>query len=61
MAYIGGAYGGIGDKEADDFCINKLLPNKLKDQYCFKTEEAIRCLEFVGSEEVWLKQYQKTN
>ena len=55
IAYLGGAYGRIGDKEADDFCINKLLPNRLKDQYCFKTEKAISCLEFVGSEKIWLK------
>ena len=33
--------GTAGDKEADDFCIRQLLPNKLKDQYCFKTESAI--------------------
>ena len=38
---------GSGDKEADDFCIRQLLPNKLKDQYCFKTEAAIKCLKFV--------------
>ena len=24
-----------------------MLPNKLKDQYCFKTEAAIKCLKFV--------------
>ena len=40
-AYLAGAFGTAGDKEADDFCIRQLLPNKLKDQYCFKTESAI--------------------
>ena len=42
-------------KKADDFCIRQLLPNKLKDQYCFKTESAIECLKFVKGEKIWLK------
>ena len=54
-AYLAGAFGTAGDKEADDFCIKQLLPNKLKDQYCFKTEAAIECLKFVEGEKVWLK------
>ena len=55
IAYLAGAFGTAGDKEADDFCIKQLLPNKLKDQYCFKTEAAIACLKFVESEKIWLK------
>ena len=35
-------------------CIKQLLPNKLKDQYCFKTEDALSCLRFMESEEKWL-------
>ena len=54
-AYLAGAFGTAGDKEADDFCIRQLLPNKLKDQYCFKTEAAIKCLKFVKGEKIWLK------
>ena len=54
-AYLAGAFGTAGDKEADDFCIKQLSPNKLKDQYCFKTEAAIACLKFVESEKIWLK------
>lgn len=27
--------------------ISATLPDKLKDQYCFKTEAAIKCLKFV--------------
>lgn len=42
-------------KIADDFCIKQLLPNKLKDQYCFKTNSAIECLKFIESEKIWLK------
>ena len=54
-AYLAGAFGTAGDQEADDFCIKQLLPNKLKDQYCFKTEAAIECLKFVKGEKIWLK------
>ena len=54
-AYLAGAFGTAGDKEADDFCIRQLLPNKLKDQYCFKTEAAIECLKFMKGEKIWLK------
>ena len=49
-AYLAGVFGTAGD-----FCIRQLLPNKLKDQYCFKTEAAIRCLKFVKGEKIWLR------
>lgn len=35
--------------------VNGLLPDKLKDQYCFKTIEALECLRFVEGEKIWLK------
>lgn len=54
-AYIAGAFGNIGSKEADEFCITRLLPEKLKNQYCFKTEAALECLHFVEGEKIWLK------
>ena len=54
-AYLAGAFGTVGEKEADDFCIKQLLPNKLENQYCFKTKEAIECLKFVNGEKIWLK------
>lgn len=54
-AYMAGTFGQIGTKEADEFCIKQLLPDKLKDQYCFKTEKAIGCLTFVESEKVWIR------
>ena len=47
--YIGYGYGEPGDPETDDFCIRKLLPNRLKDQYCFKDEESVKMLKFVQS------------
>ena len=49
-AYTSGAYGVPGEKETDDFVIRKLLPNKLKDQYCIRTAKAAACLKFIGSE-----------
>lgn len=30
--------------------INQLIPDRLQDQVCFKTQDAINCLEFVRSE-----------
>lgn len=54
-AYISGALGDLGDLETDNYCIKRLLPDKLKDQFCFKTENAIECLKFIGSEKIWLK------
>ena len=54
-AYIAGAFGKIGDREADEFCIGRLLPEKLQNQYCFKTVEALECLKFMEAEKIWLK------
>ncbi|MDO5303905.1 MAG: DUF3990 domain-containing protein [Clostridia bacterium] len=54
-AYIGGAFGDVGSKIADDFCISQLLPDKLKDQYCFKSEKSLKCLEFKEGRKIWIK------
>jgi hypothetical protein len=53
VTYLVGAYGSIGSKEADDFCISRLIPERLKDQYCFRTETGLKCLSFVESEQIW--------
>ena len=53
-AYMAGAFGDIGSAAADNFCINQLLPNKLKDQYCFKTVRALKCLKYKGCDKVWM-------
>lgn len=55
VAYLSGVYGSIGSEEADRFCISRLLPERLKDQFCFRTERAISCLNYVGSERIWRK------
>lgn len=49
--YIGGADFGIpGTPEADRTAIEKLLPNRLKDQFCFRTQDAVDHLEFLRSD-----------
>ena len=53
--YISGGFGEIGSEEADYDCIKRLKPEKLKDQYCFKTKKALQCLHFVGGEKIWLE------
>lgn len=52
--YMAGAYGAIGTKAADDICIAMLLPERLQDQYCFRTNAALKSLAFVESGQVWL-------
>lgn len=53
-AYMAFAYGDIGTKTADDMCIGLLLPERLQDQFCFRTETALECIAFMESEKVWL-------
>ncbi len=49
-AYVNGDYGLPGTERTDKFTIESLLPNKLENQFCFKTLKAINALEFVESE-----------
>lgn len=49
-AYVTGVYGTPGEKQVDEFVINKLLPNRLEDQLCFRTEFSLNFLEYVRSE-----------
>lgn len=53
LTYLVGAYGAIGSIEADNFCISRLIPGRLRDQFCFRTEESLKCLSFVESERIW--------
>lgn len=52
-AYMAGVFGKVGTKAADDICIGLLLPERLQDQFCFRTDKAVRSLVFVESEKVW--------
>ena len=44
------SYVPVESKSAADTAISLLLPDKLKDQYCFKTEKAVSLLKYEGSE-----------
>lgn len=35
--YMDGVYGKVGSAEAERACVAQLLPNRLKDQYCFRS------------------------
>jgi hypothetical protein len=52
--YLVGGYGTIGSSTADEICIAQLIPERLKDQYCFRTNAALECISFVESEKVWI-------
>lgn len=52
--YLVGAFGAVGSRQAMDMCIGLLLPERLSDQFCFRTTRAIECLTFL-----WAKQLQR--
>jgi hypothetical protein len=52
--YLVGGYGTIGSESADTVCIGQLIPERLKDQYCFRTNESFQCISFVESEKIWI-------
>ena len=54
-AYINGFYGDIGSEEADKTAIKFLLPEKLSDQICFRTEKSLQNLHFKGHKAVKLE------
>ncbi len=43
--YLNGLYGPIDEPGSSEIAIKLLLPSQLKDQYCFRTERAVKCLE----------------
>lgn len=48
--YLNGLYGEVGSESAEETAIRLLLPNRLKDQYCFRTEESVAVLTLVEVE-----------
>jgi hypothetical protein len=48
--YTSGGYGEPGSQQADQIAILTLLPNRLEDQFCFRSARAIRALEFLRSD-----------
>ena len=55
LAYMGNVFGAIGSEQADKMCISLLLPERLKNQFCFRSDKAISSLEFLKSEKVALE------
>lgn len=55
IAYMGNVFGTMGSEQADKMCISLLLPERLKDQFCFRSDKAITKLEFLKSEKVSLE------
>lgn len=53
-AYMDGIFGELGSEDAERDCIRRLLPERLKDQYCFRTVWSLTHLNYEGSERVWL-------
>ena len=53
IAYIAGTFGETGSSVADEICIRLLLPERLKNQYCFRTEQSLSHLVFEGSRKVY--------
>lgn len=48
--YVSEAFGAPGTKDADLLAITMLMPNRLSDQYCFRTRVAVERLIFEGSD-----------
>lgn len=45
--YLNGLYGDVKDEKSANIAISFLLPDRLKEQYCFLSKRAVDCLEFV--------------
>ena len=48
--YMAEAFGTPGTAQADQICMSLLLPERLTDQFCFRTDNALSHLRFEGSE-----------
>lgn len=55
VAYMGNVFGTMGSEQADKMCISLLLPERLQDQFCFRTKIALSALEYLESERVSLE------
>ncbi len=54
-AYLNGLYGDIQTEEAVNEAIKQLIPDHLVDQYCFLTDRAISCLEFLEARKQYVR------
>ncbi len=55
IAYMGNVFGKMGSDAADKVCIGLLIPERLKDQFCFRSKKALSKLQFLKSEKVALE------
>lgn len=55
LAYMGNVFGPMGSDRADSMCISLLLPERLQDQFCFRSMAALSKLQFAKSERVILR------
>lgn len=49
-AFLSGLYGPVESEQAANTAISLLLPDRLKDQYCFKSDKAVSLLIYEGCE-----------
>lgn len=56
LAYMGNVFGEMASEQADRICISLLLPERLQDQFCFRTEKALSKLKFMQSEKISMEQ-----
>lgn len=54
-AYLAGLYGRIGEPETDRTCIRRLMPERLENQICLRTQAALDALEYEGEERIWIR------
>ncbi len=54
-AYLNGLYGDIQTEEAVNEAVKQLIPDHLVDQYCFLTDRAISCLEFLEARKQYVR------
>ena len=59
-AYMANTFGLPGSEQADRICISLLIPERLTDQYCFRTQKAIDCLLYKGCEPVCIPQTRES-
>lgn len=52
VAYMSGLYGPVGSDAAVRQAIRLLMPFRLKNQVCFRTEQSLQCLQYIRSEKI---------
>lgn len=49
-AYLAGTFGAVGEDSSYEIVSRLLKPERLEEQFCFKTEASLRMLEKIGTE-----------